>query len=185
MTASHTIVFVIGMLSGMVLMCALIWSIFFPTKRLWPPRNFKSKIPTVAWGLTLSVYAAAISLGLWVWKEGAVPSSFLWVSGSALILVGNLVAWRGAFAIGLKTTSGGKGELVTTGLYRYSRNPQYLADIAIFLGIGLLFSSIWVWPVVVIGIIALVLAPYAEEPWLREHHGQKYVDYCATTGRFF
>ncbi len=96
----------------------------FPSKRIWPPRDFKSKIPTVAWGLTLSVYTAAISLGLSVWKEGAVPSSFLWVSGSAFILVGNLVAWRGAFAIGLKTTSGGKGELVTTGLYRYSRNPK-------------------------------------------------------------
>lgn len=184
MTIAQTAIFVVGLLSGLVLICSLSWSIFLPAKRIWPPGDFKSAIPTVAWGLTLAVYAAAISLGLLEWGGGAIPFWLQWVLGPALILAGNLVAWRGAIAIGLKTTSGATGRLVTAGLYRYSRNPQNVADIAIFLGIGLLFSSLLVWPVVAVGIIALALAPFAEEPWLRAQHGPKYDDYCATTRRF-
>ena len=101
-----------------------------------------------------------------------------------LIVAGNLIAWWGAFSIGLKATSGGKDELVTTGLYRYSRNPQYVADLAILLGFGLLFSSIWAWGVLEIGIAALAIAPVAEEQGLHEQYGKQYDDYRSETRRF-
>lgn len=185
MTKAQGLIFVFGMLSGLVLICALSWSMLFPSKRIWPPRKFNSAIPMAAWGLTLAVYASAIGLGFLDWGARAMPFWLQWIIGPLLILAGNLAAWRGAFAIGLQTTSGAKGELVTSGLYRYSRNPQYVADIAIFLGLGLLFSSTWVWPVVAVGVIALASAPLAEEPWLRAQYGSDYDDYSAATRRFF
>lgn len=184
MTVAHVVIFVFGMLSGLVLICALSWSMLFPSRRIWPPKTFNSVIPMAAWGLTLAVYASAIGLGILDWGGRNMPFLLQWILGPLLIFAGNLAAWRGAFAIGLQTTSGAKGDLVTSGLYRYSRNPQYVADIAIFLGIGLLFSSFWVWPVVAVGIIALAFAPLAEEPWLRAQYGSDYGDYFAVTRRF-
>jgi protein-S-isoprenylcysteine O-methyltransferase Ste14 len=135
-------------------------------------------------GLTLAVFAATIGLG--VLELGAIwtPGWLQWAVGPVLIVAGNLIAWWGAFSIGLKATSGGKDELVTTGLYRYSRNPQYVADLAILLGFGLLFSSIWAWGVLEIGIAALAIAPVAEEQGLHEQYGKQYDDYRSETRRF-
>jgi protein-S-isoprenylcysteine O-methyltransferase Ste14 len=101
-----------------------------------------------------------------------------------LIATGNLFVWWGAFSIGLKVTNGARDKLITSGLYRFSRNPQYLADMAILIGFGFLFASPWVWLVVIVGITALALAPFAEEPWLRDQYGSRYREYCAETRRY-
>jgi protein-S-isoprenylcysteine O-methyltransferase Ste14 len=45
-----------------------------------------------------------------------------------------VVSQRAVNALSLHATSGLAGELVTDGPYRYSRNPQYVAYIAIVLG---------------------------------------------------
>ena len=76
----------------------------------------------------------------------------------------------------MKATSGGKNELINTGHYRFSRHPQYVADIGILVGFGLLFSSIWAWPIVCVGVFVLVVATFAEEPWLRLQYDSKYDD---------
>ncbi len=184
MSAAQGALFAIGALSGLLLIAGLLWSILRPAKRIWPPNSVKSITPIIAWGLTVLVFGAVIGLGLLDWGVISIPPWLQWAVGPVLIVVGNLIVWWGAFDIGLKATSGGKDELVTTGLYRYSRNPQYVADMAILLGFGLLFSSIWAWPVVAIGITALAIAPFAEEPWLREQYGGKFDEYCAATRRF-
>lgn len=184
MTTVQILFFATGALSSLLLIGALLWSIFRPSKRIWPPNRGKSLIPTIAWALTLTVFGAAIGLGVLDWGSISTPYWLRWAVGPVLIAFGNLIAWQGAFGIGLKATSGRKDKLITTGLYRHSRNPQYLADMAIFVGIGLLFSSFWVWPIVVVGVLPLAIAPFAEEPWLRAQYGAKFDDYCAETGRF-
>lgn len=184
MTAAQSILFAIGVLSGLLLISGLLWSVFRPSKRIWPPNSEKSMIPTIAWGLTLAVFGAAIGLGGFDLRNISTTDWQRWAVGPFLIVIGNQIVWWGVFSLGLKVTSGGKDELVTTGLYRYSRNPQYVADMAILLGFGFLFSSIWAWPVLVVGIAALTIAPFAEEPWLRAQYGEKFDDYCTATRRF-
>lgn len=130
------------------------------------------------------MFGAVIGLGIVDWKSASMPNALRWAVGPFLIAIGNLIAWWGAFIIGLKATSGVRDELITSGLYRFSRNPQYLADMAILIGLGLLFASPWVWPVVIVGVAALALAPLAEEPWLCEQYGTKYRNYCAETRRY-
>lgn len=185
MNGIQLIFFTIGSLSGLLLIVGVTWSILCPSKRIWPPSSVQPVIPTIAWVLTLAVFGATIGLGIWDWGSISTSSWLRLIVGPVLILIGNLIAWRGAFGIGLKATSGRKDELVTTGLYRYSRNPQYVADMGILVGFSLLFSSLWVWPVVTLGVTALVVAPFAEEPWLRDHYGAQYGKYCEGTRRFF
>ena len=86
--------------------------------------------------------------------------------GLPLIGAGNAVVWPAALAIGLDATSGAAAELKTDGFYRWSRNPQYVADMAVLLGWTILSASAAVLIIATGGVIAFALAPFAEEPWL-------------------
>ncbi len=75
--------------------------------------------------------------------------------------------------------------LVVTGLYRYVRNPMYVAVLAILLGEALVFAS---WPIfgyafaVWLCFTAFIMA--YEEPTLCRTFGRQYADYCAHVGRW-
>jgi protein-S-isoprenylcysteine O-methyltransferase Ste14 len=75
--------------------------------------------------------------------------------------------------------------LVTTGPYRYSRNPMYLSLLLVLIGMGFWLQSL----------SALLVAPLffyvinqrhikPEEERLQRQFGQYYLDYCATTRRW-
>lgn len=69
--------------------------------------------------------------------------------------------------------------LVIGGLYRYVRNPMYIAVIATILGQALLFAD---WGLLLWGVVvALVQAGFVrlyEEPALRKSFGESYETYC-------
>jgi protein-S-isoprenylcysteine O-methyltransferase Ste14 len=68
--------------------------------------------------------------------------------------------------------------LVVTGVYRFVRNPMYLAVLAIILGQALLFGSIWVVLYAVIALAAVVaFVKGYEEPTLADTYGEQYLDY--------
>jgi protein-S-isoprenylcysteine O-methyltransferase Ste14 len=75
--------------------------------------------------------------------------------------------------------------LVTTGAYRWSRNPMYTGLAIAYLGGALLVGSWWpvaVWPLVIAAVRRLVIAP--EEQYLSERFGQPYADYRARVRRW-
>jgi protein-S-isoprenylcysteine O-methyltransferase Ste14 len=68
--------------------------------------------------------------------------------------------------------------LVVTGVYRYVRNPMYLAVLTVILGQALLFGS---WGLVLYAVIALaavvVFVKGYEEATLTRTYGEQYLDY--------
>ncbi len=75
--------------------------------------------------------------------------------------------------------------LVVSGLFRYVRNPMYVAMLALILGQGLLFGSIGVleYSVAVwVGFYLFVLI--YEEPTLRKSFGLEYQEFCANVPRW-
>ena len=75
--------------------------------------------------------------------------------------------------------------LVVTGLYRYVRNPIYVAVSSLIFGQGLLFGSVSLLEyglVVWLGFFAFVVL--YEEPALLAKFGTEYEDYCARVGRW-
>jgi len=75
--------------------------------------------------------------------------------------------------------------LVVTGLYRYVRNPMYVAVASLIFGQGLLFGSAGVLEygmVVWLGFHLFVLA--YEEPTLRAEFGDEYEEFCANVRRW-
>jgi protein-S-isoprenylcysteine O-methyltransferase Ste14 len=74
--------------------------------------------------------------------------------------------------------------LVTSGLYRYSRNPQYVASIAAFTGLALAVATAETAALSALAICVYVLLPFAEEPWLTGAYGEVYENYKRRTPRF-
>ena len=75
--------------------------------------------------------------------------------------------------------------LVVGGMFRFVRNPGYVAVVAMLLGQGLLFGS----SAVIVYAVAIALAFHTfvvlyEEPTLRRQFGDEYVAYCRRVRRW-
>jgi protein-S-isoprenylcysteine O-methyltransferase Ste14 len=76
-------------------------------------------------------------------------------------------------------------ELVTGGLYRFSRNPMYIGVMMILIGEAIFFQSfsLWIYSLVVfIGFNIFILVH--EEPRLRKAFGDDYNNYCRKVRRW-
>jgi protein-S-isoprenylcysteine O-methyltransferase Ste14 len=75
--------------------------------------------------------------------------------------------------------------LVTIGLYRFSRNPMYVAVLMILSGWALLHHSrsLWIYAAVVAIAFHLRIV-FGEEPWLARTHGDKWAAYSARVPRW-
>ena len=77
-------------------------------------------------------------------------------------------------------------ELFVEGLYKYSRNPQYLGDILILSGNVFLISSFKVLKFTILMFIFVnILIYFIEEPKLKKEFGESYNEYCKKVGRWF
>ena len=76
--------------------------------------------------------------------------------------------------------------LVTTGLYRYSRNPMYISVLLILLGWATGFGA-WRGLRIYLGFVAVAFYARAvlfEEPWLARTHGVAWDDYARRVRRW-
>lgn len=105
------------------------------------------------------------------------PALLLFIFGSGI------GSWSFS-TLGLRATIGLEDELVTSGPYQYSRNPQYLGDCLNIVGYMILTNSWMVWMLGILGVILNVLAPFTEEPWLEERFGESYLAYKLKVPRF-
>jgi protein-S-isoprenylcysteine O-methyltransferase Ste14 len=163
---------------------ALIISIAFPQKRIWPPGRQHS------WGqYTLPIFfiisgAGVILVGILDWGGFIFSVRVRTGIGFPLWLFGNILAIWAIAALGIAPTSGEESSLVYRGPYRFSRNPQYAGFMLALIGWALITNSALAVIVSLVGIIPLLLVPFAEEPWLLEKHGSFYVEYKRTVPRF-
>jgi protein-S-isoprenylcysteine O-methyltransferase Ste14 len=75
--------------------------------------------------------------------------------------------------------------LVTSGPYRFTRNPMYLGMAFLYIALALALGFVWpliVLPLVIAAVDQLVIA--IEEAYLVRRFGQPYCDYMAETRRW-
>lgn len=179
------LILAIGFAAAAYMLGMLLWSIVRPEQRIWPPQHATTGIKLRVWTITTAIFAAAFLLGLMDWNRLGWPASLRWGIGLPLVILGNIAVWWGVSKIGYAATSGEASGLKTDGLYAWSRNPQYVADIAILIGWCILAASLWALPVLTLGFAVLVIAPFAEEPWLEERYGVAYREYRSKVRRYF
>jgi len=75
-------------------------------------------------------------------------------------------------------------EPVTKGLYRYSRNPQYLSEFLIFIGVSIASAS-WIFLLFsIIYSISMLSFTSSEEHFCLEKYGDAYREYISKTPRY-
>jgi protein-S-isoprenylcysteine O-methyltransferase Ste14 len=76
-------------------------------------------------------------------------------------------------------------KMVSSGLYRYSRNPMYLGVITTVVGEGIFFQySSLLWYAFSLFIIFTLVVIFIEEPHLAKKFGEEYKDYKKRTRRW-
>ena len=99
-----------------------------------------------------------------------------------LLLLWSLVSFRQSFRIGIDTDRPDK--LITEDAFAFSRNPIYVAFVAILLGQFLIFPN-WITLIYMGAAASLVHRQVLrEEEYLRGHYGQAYADYCNRIRRY-
>jgi protein-S-isoprenylcysteine O-methyltransferase Ste14 len=75
--------------------------------------------------------------------------------------------------------------LVVAGLYRYVRNPMYVAVLSLIFGQVLLFGSVRLLEYgLLVWLAFFAFVAFYEEPALRGKFGKEYQDYCARVPRW-
>ena len=178
------LIFVVALAALVILNVLLLLTVFSSSIKLWPTPSTRSWQYYTFWplfrgglGLTL-VYA--ILTAHWP-QEGEV---LRFAAGMICVAIGFGFTIYGYFDLGIENTYGADEGLVTKGLYRYSRNPQYVASILGFFGTALANGEIHAVILCGLAILVYVIMPYTEEPWLQRAYGDVYLAYKERTPRF-
>ena len=156
-----------------------------------------SKLRAALGSAAFFVLAPGVVAGLipWLltgWQAGEpLPASLDWVVTplrivGLLLILGGLVVLVSAFArfvtegLGTPAPPAPPQRLVVGGLYRYVRNPMYLAVLAVIVGQALLLGQpILFLYAALVGAAVFAFVRIYEEPTLREAFGDEYERYRA------
>lgn len=130
--------------------------------------------------------AEVVSIGL----NASIFPSWARIAGAALGVLGVVVfeaavltmrdSWRAGVSPEEKT------ELVTRGIYRYSRNPAFLGFDLMYAGIALMFGNV---PLILVTAFAMLMLHLqivnVEEDFLIVSFGEAYVAYRRQVNRYF
>jgi protein-S-isoprenylcysteine O-methyltransferase Ste14 len=120
------------------------------------------------------IYNLEFLLGQLIGKDAfdEIFMSFIFPTAQIIIGIGMLLV-----IFGWKEIFNAKGKLVTTGIYRYVRHPQYVGFLLITLGLNvwwLTFITLALWPVVIIVYYRLAKK---EEKEAEKEFGEEYLEY--------
>ncbi len=142
--------------------------------------KYRSYFPLIL--LVFGLAMLVLEKGSQTWLED--PAIFVSLLGLAIRV--NAVGYSGKHTSGRNTDQGQvAGMLNTKGLYSIIRNPLYVGNYFMWLGIAMLTCSLWF-----IGVFTLIFwiyyerIVYAEEAFLREKFGDVYLQWAALTPIF-
>ena len=172
-----------NLLSHALLFLGVFWCIAFPSRRLYPMTSPNGWYYAM-WALFGFIFLSNPAFVFLDWNSGIWPSGLrFWLALPVALLGASLVTW-GIVELGAKRTSGLADGLVSSGPYLVTRNPQYVGDFFLFVGVALFANSAVVLVTHLLTALVLLVAPLAEEPWLEEQYGQAYLDYRQRAPRY-
>jgi len=144
------------------------------------------------WMLALTVYTAIFCFFPVAYKFFSpmdyLQSDILRISGLVILIISLIWTYvaqahmRASWRIGID--EGQKTDLVTQGVFRYSRNPIYAGMIASVIGLFLATPNALTLMLMAIGIILIQIQVRLEEDFLLKMHGADYISYKNSVARF-
>ncbi len=145
-----------------------------------------------AGGITVAAIGSVVGVAL---DLAGVVSSFplldrlaIELAGCAVAVFGIVVVMRGQADMGASWRIGvdasERTDLVSAGLFRWTRNPIFLGMLFFWLGIALISPNVVTGAAALIALVAIeVQVRRVEEPYLIRVHGGAYLRYASRTGR--
>lgn len=158
-------------------------SIVRPDMRVWPPPRRHSWQYVYNGVMSFTGLLGLVALGAIDWNSFTLHHWTRFLIGGLLMGCGLFALW-GYLVLGVHASRGLGGGLITTGPYRYSRNPQYVGTIPAVVGYAIICNSILALATALALSGWFVLVPFAEESWCRERLGAAYAQYAERVPRF-
>lgn len=137
----------------------------------------------VFWGCSHLLNFSLVAVGYLQWRALDLPAIAL-PAGLLVFAVGLAIVIAASLDLGIEETQGMTGSLQTGGLYRYSRNPQYVGYVLATVAFPVWTGAPWTIPLAGIYLLWWLVFPLAEEPWLRAEYGAAYERYAERVPRF-
>jgi len=154
---------------------------------------YRSKSLSFPWPPLL--YSLAVTAALYLQRDYPLPLSFIWslvswIIGAALTAFAvTLNVWAVKTLVERRTTvltQRCSAYLVTTGPFRFTRNPTYLGYTLLTAGLGLLIGNLWfVAMAAAAAALTTLLVIRCEEMHLLSRFGCEFEFYCKHTRRWF
>jgi len=178
------LVFNLNLVIHFILLCFILWSIIFPKNRIWPPPKTLSWQYLIYWGLFYLGVIIDIYIIFNDWNTWNIPFEIRYYIGLPLFIVGSSFSVWSIAVLGIKNTTGLKDGFVVEMPYHLTRNPQYVGDIIMIIGLILLVNSLFITVLLLLTIVIFCLMPFPEEIWLEEKYSEDYLNYKYKTSRF-
>lgn len=179
------VVFGIGAAVATALLGLLLLTLLVSSFRIWPTPGAGSWQGYVFWPLfrSLNVLCFAVAvldrapfLGLPGWARAV---AFVLLAASLALFV---YSFR---ALGRDNSYCAQDGLVTSGIYRWTRNPQNAMLVVVYGCLALAADSARAYVLCAAMMAVYTLMVHAEEPWLAAAYGESYRRYCRRVPRFF
>lgn len=151
------------------------------------PASADMRIPTGLYYLAGLLPGFAVDI--WIWSPVSFPRWLSVWGGSLALAAGAAVAAAGGLSLRLAGTAFDPMKptttLVTTGVFRWSRNPTYLGLTLVYVGIALVGNSIW--PLVLLPFVQALFQRQVirrEERYLARAFGPAYEAYARRVRRW-
>lgn len=134
--------------------------------------------------------AMGVVVHLWLLPL-SIPLAGVSQYGTATLLLGSAVVLMvGAFGLFRQTGQDPKPwestpEIITTGIYRFTRNPMYVSMGLLQAGVGVVLANGWVVLLVpLVWVVIYVIAIRHEEAYLENKFGNVYTEYKGSVRRW-
>ena len=176
--------FIVGIIIIFILLATVVWSVIRPDHRVWPPPgrdSWQYLLTWIGWCAAVAINACLLLLD---WNSWILGGGLRFLLGIPLALLGGLLAFWAIVTIGWTNSTGVKDGFLPSGPYRFTRNPQYVGDAVLFLGLSVIANSQLLWITHALLTLWFIIAPLSEETWLKEQYGEEYERYRREVPRF-
>jgi protein-S-isoprenylcysteine O-methyltransferase Ste14 len=181
-----TVFFMVGCLVATTLIGLLLGTLVRPMLRIWPTPGAGSWQSYIFWPLFRSLNVLCFVVAALTYRvEFLAVSAWLRVVAIALLLMSVAFFVYAFLLLGRNNSYGAQDGLVTTGVYRWTRNPQNTTLIVVYACLAVAANSAPTYMLCAAMIAIYVLMVFAEEPWLAAAYGDHYRSYCDRVPRFF
>ncbi len=178
------VLFAVFVTAALCFTLGLALNLRYPRLGLWPPPSAGTWQFWFVWVSYTTSGVGTACIGVLDWGTLGLDHGWFRVTGVVLLLVAVPLNEWGMRTLSDHQTLGLQGDLVTGGPYRFSRNPQYVAEILSFLGVIVITNSLMGATIGVLVILWFLMAPLAEEPWLIRQFGAQFQAYSSRVPRF-